>query len=69
LFVITDSTGAEAARAITNAEGQAVIDLPPGEYTITPKIEGRFPSGAPVNATVATGQYVDVALELDSGIR
>lgn len=68
-FVITDSTGAEAARTITNAEGQAVIDLPPGAYTITPKIEGRFPSGAPVNATVIAGQYVDVALELDSGIR
>jgi hypothetical protein len=69
LFVVTNTAGSEVARVTTNQNGQALIDLPPGEYTITPKIEGRLPSGAPVTATVIDGQYVKVASELDSGMR
>ena len=69
LFVVTNSSGAETARATTDQAGQVLIDLPPGEYTVTPKIEGRFPSGAPVTVTVTDGQYADVNIELDSGMR
>ncbi len=68
-FVVTDKTGAEAARANTDENGQATINLPPGEYTVAPKVEGRFPSGAPTNVTVPPGQYVAVSIELDTGIR
>jgi hypothetical protein len=68
-FVVTNNAAEEVARVTTNQDGQALVDLPPGEYTVTPKIEGRFPSGAPVNASVVAGQYVDVTIELDSGIR
>lgn len=68
-FVVTGGNGAEVARVTTDENGQALIDLPPGEYTVTPQIEGRFPSGAPVSATVGAGQYVEVNVELDSGIR
>jgi hypothetical protein len=69
LFVVSEDSGAEVARFTTNQNGQAVIDLLPGAYTITPEIKGRFPSGAPVKATVVDGQYVEVAIELDSGMR
>jgi hypothetical protein len=69
LFVVTNASGAEVARVTTDQNGMATIDLPPGEYTITPKIEGRLPSGAPVTATVFAGQYTEVSLELDSGMR
>ena len=68
-FIITTSSGTEAAHTTTNKDGQATVDLPPGQYTVTPKIEGRLPSGAPVDATVPPGQYVDVNVELDSGMR
>lgn len=68
-FVVTDSGGTEVAQATTNQDGQTLINLSPGTYTVTLKIEGRFPSGAPVNATVAAGQYAEVNIELDSGIR
>jgi hypothetical protein len=68
-FVITTGEGTEAAHANTDKEGKATVDLPPGQYTIAPKVEGRLPSGAPVEVTVPSGQYVDVNLELDSGIR
>jgi hypothetical protein len=69
LFVVTDPAGGEVARVTTDQNGQALIDLPPGEYMVTPKIEGRLPLGAPVSATVIDGQYVEVNIELDSGIR
>jgi hypothetical protein len=69
LFVVTDGSGAEVARTTTDQTGQAMIDLPPGDYTVTPKIEGRFPSGAPAVVSVSAGQYVEVQIELDSGMR
>jgi len=67
--VVTDPTGGEVARVTTDQNGQALIDLPPGEYMVTPKIVGRLPSGAPVSANVIDGQYVKVNIELDSGMR
>jgi hypothetical protein len=69
LFVVTNSAGTEVARATTDQNGKATIDLPPGDYTITPRVEGRFPSGAPATVTVISGQYVEASIELDSGIR
>jgi hypothetical protein len=68
-FIVTNNTGAEVARATTDQDGKATIDLPPGNYTITPKVEGRLPSGAPITVNVLSGQYVEASLELDSGIR
>jgi hypothetical protein len=69
LFVVTDNTSAEVARVTTDENGQAKIDLPPGAYTITPKVEGLWPSGGPAVVTVPDGQYVEVSIELDSGMR
>lgn len=69
LFVVTDNAGVQVARASTDQHGMATIVLPPGNYVITPKIEGRFPSGAPVTVTVFPDQYVQVSIGLDSGIR
>jgi hypothetical protein len=69
MFVVTDSTGAEVARASTDQNGTATIDLLPGDYTITPKIDGKFPSGAPTAVTVLPGQYLEISIDLDSGIR
>jgi hypothetical protein len=69
LFVVTGNTGAEVTRATTDQGGKATIDLPPGNYVITPKVEGRVPSGAPTAVTVLSDHYVEVGIELDSGIR
>ena len=68
-FIITTDMGAEVARATTDQEGRATVDLPPGRYTVTPNIQGRLPTGAPVDVTVPPGQVVDVNMELDSGMR
>ena len=69
LFIVTDKAGAEVARAATDQTGQATIDLPPGDYTIGHKVEGKLPSAAATTVTVLPGQYVEVSIGLDSGIR
>jgi hypothetical protein len=68
-FSITTIQNTAAIRVTTDQDGQATVELPPGPYTVTPKIEGRFPSGAPVDVTVPPGQVVEVVVELDSGMR
>jgi hypothetical protein len=68
-FSVTTSDGTEAARVMTDQNGQVTVDLPPGQYTVTPKIEGRLPSGAPVDVTVPPGEVVEVSVELDTGMR
>jgi len=69
LFSVADGSGTEVARLTTDRDGTAAIDLPPGAYTVTPKIEGRFPAGVPTAVTVVSGQYIEVSVELDTGIR
>ena len=69
LFIVTDKAGGEVARVTTDQTGRATIDLPPGEYTIGPKVEGRLPSAAAMTVTVLSGQYAEVSIGLDSGIR
>lgn len=70
-FVVTRADGSEVARFSTGADGRAVVDLPPGSYTVSAKAgAGRpFRSGGSVNVTVVAGQYVEVAVELDTGLR
>jgi len=65
----TTSNGTEAAHTTTSKDGQVTVDLPPGQYTVTPKTEGRLPSGSSVKVTIPPGQYVDVNVELDTGMR
>lgn len=69
-FVVLKVDGSEAASFTTDTNGQATLDLPPGVYTVSLVNTGRSrPRGGPVEVTVITGQYVEVVLELDSGIR
>jgi hypothetical protein len=69
LFIVTDKAGAEVARATTDQNGEATIDLLPGTYTIAPTVEGKLPLAAATTVTVLSGQYAEVSLGLDSGIR
>lgn len=70
-FVVTRADGSEAARLKTDVDGHAQIDLPPGDYTLTaiPGTGRANRRGGSATATVVAGQYVEVVLELDTGIR
>ena len=70
-FVIANSAGAEVARVTTDDNGQATVALAPGEYTVKLNLNSKvpYPRGAPATVTVPPGQYVEVTIQLDTGIR
>ncbi len=68
-FVVTNSAGAEVARVTTDQNGKATIDLSPGDYTIALEVTGKLPRSVPTPVTVLSGRYVEVNIELDTGIR
>ena len=69
MLAVKDAKGAAVAQVQTDENGKAALNLPPGEYVVTPIVEGPFPRGAPVTFTVQAGQYTEVSIELDTGIR
>ena len=68
---VTNASGAEIAQARTADNGQAKLVLPPGEYVVELVLDksGPYPRGTPVTFTVKEGQYTNVLINLDSGIR
>jgi hypothetical protein len=68
---VTNPNGVEVAQVRTNENGQATLSLPPGEYVAGPVLDPNqpYPRGASVTFTVQAGQYTNVIIELDTGIR
>lgn len=69
LFIVQTEAGQVVTEVTTDAKGQATIDLPPGQYTLTPKTNGPMMKGAIVHVTVPSGQVVDVSADVDTGMR
>lgn len=69
-LIIRDSQGRELCAISSGEDGRFVVGLPPGSYELLP-LTG--PSGLPAAASqwvaVAPGQYTDVSVSYDSGIR
>ena len=69
-LVVTDSEGAVVARVNSAADGKFQVDLPPGEYIVTPATgQDTYPIAQPVSVTVGPGAYVDIEINYDTGIR
>jgi len=68
-LVVTDSESAVVARLASGADGKFQVDLPPGEYVVTPASGAdTYPIAQPVSVTVSSG-YADVEINYDTGIR
>ena len=64
--------GAEVARATSDTEGNFEIALPPGTYRLVPlpPTPGLpYPIGSPQTVTVATGVFLTLTVNYDTGIR
>ena len=70
-FVILRSDGSEAAQVSTDADGRAVVSLPPGDYTVSVKTDPgtKLPRAGSVEVNVLAGQAAEVTIELDTGMR
>jgi hypothetical protein len=68
-LVVLDANNSVAARVSSTADGSFRVDLPPGDYVITPLGGDPFPIAQPLNVRVTLGEYVAVQVNYDSGIR
>ena len=69
-LVVLDSEGGRVARVTSSNDGKFQVDLPPGEYVVTPATGAdTYPIAQPVSVTVQPGAYVDVEINYDTGIR
>ncbi len=69
-LVVLDTEGARVAQITSGPDGKFQVDLPPGEYVVTPATGAdTYPIAQPVSVTVSTGQYAEVEINYDTGIR
>ena len=69
-LVILDSENVVVTRATSATDGGFTVDLPPGDYVLTPETgTDSYPIAQPLSVTVAPGQYVEVEINYDTGIR
>jgi hypothetical protein len=66
-FVVTALNGEEIMRVMTNYWGQAMVNLPPGQYLVGVRTESFYPRAAPVWVDVMADRYAYVSLRLDAG--
>lgn len=71
VIVIDAATKATAAEVVSDTAGKFAIALPAGTY----QVQAGDPSGAPVPyaaprpVTVDPGRYIEITIQLDSGVR
>ena len=71
LVIATTPDGATVALADTDAAGHFRVPLGPGTYAIHPanRTGAVVPTAAIVTVTVTSGQFTDITIHFDSGIR
>jgi hypothetical protein len=70
-LVVRDAQGAVICTTASGTDGRFRIGLPPGTYELDPQSGnvGGLPYAAPQSVAVETGQYTEVTVTFDSGIR
>jgi hypothetical protein len=70
-LIVTRQDGTQAGQITSGEDGRFSIDLPPGDYTIAPQVDSqqRLPRAASVEVTVQPGEYAEVSIDFDTGIR
>jgi hypothetical protein len=69
VLVITDSEGREVSRVTAAADGSFQVRLPPGDYVILPQPGDPFPTAQPLDVVVVPGEFAEVQVNYDTGIR
>ena len=66
---VLDSQGSLVTRFQTDTNGSFQVPLPAGTYTVQGVSSGPFPLPPTLEVTVSPGQYTQLILAFDSGIR
>lgn len=68
-LVVVDGRDAVVERVMSAEDGSFQIDLPPGEYVVTPLGGDPYPIAQPVAVSVTAGSYAEIQINYDTGIR
>lgn len=69
-LVVLDGESAVVKRVTSEADGTFEVNVPPGDYVVTPSTGAdTYPIAQPVPVTVFAGQYASVEINYDTGIR
>ncbi len=70
LVVRSKDGSTEVARVASGADGRFELALPPGDYVIWPEPgENGFPVAQPLDVSVVAGNFSELEINYDSGIR
>jgi hypothetical protein len=70
LVVRSKDDSTEVARVRAAADGSFELRLPPGDYVVWPEPgENGLPAAQPVDVTVVAGQFEELQINYDTGIR
>lgn len=68
-LVIVDRDNVVVTRTSSGTDGRFEVTLPPGDYIVTPESGDPYPIAQPIPVSVIAGQYVEVEINYDTGIR
>ena len=68
-MTITTTSGRKVTRFETDENGRFRVPLAPGEYILHPESPGVMPFAAEVPFTVKAGEFTQLVVSYDSGIR
>jgi hypothetical protein len=69
-LVVLDGESAVVTRVTSGSDGQFSVNVPPGEYVLAPETgQDSYPIAQPQSVVVVPGQYAEVEINYDTGIR
>lgn len=69
-LVVLDGENVVVTRITSGGDGQFAVDLPPGDYVVAPETGAdSYPIAQPQSVTVVGGQYAELEINYDTGIR
>jgi hypothetical protein len=70
VLVFTDAGGLEVARVTSNTDGTFTVELAPGAYRVSAEpVDGLMGTPAPMEVQVEAGQWTELPVSYDTGIR
>lgn len=69
-LVVLDGEGAVVTRITSGGDGRFTVSVPPGDYVLAPETgTDSYPIAQPQSVVVVPGQFVEVEINYDTGIR
>jgi hypothetical protein len=70
VLVVIGPDGAEAARVASDEAGEYRVTLQPGRYRVIPQpVAGLMGTAGEADAVVGSGEFTDLSVVYDTGIR